>query len=130
VSDLNQIKEKIRRFFTGRYGLDELGKALIGISLILYVIGRFCGNSIIQYLSLIAFIVFFYRFMSRQKYERGEENCKYTRYIRSWKLKYEYRKTAKIYMCSKCGKMNRVPKGRGKVQITCPNCGHSIIRFT
>jgi DNA-directed RNA polymerase subunit RPC12/RpoP len=130
VADLNRIKEKIRGFFTGRYGLDELGKTLIGIMLILYVLGQFSGSRIIQYLSLIAFIVFFYRFMSRQKYERDEENCKYTRYLRSWKLKYEYRKTAKIYMCTKCGKMNRVPKGRGKVRITCPNCGNSIIRYT
>jgi DNA-directed RNA polymerase subunit RPC12/RpoP len=130
VADLNRLKEKIRGFFTGRYGLDELGKTLIGITLILYVIGQFGGSRIIQYLSLIAFIVFFYRFMSRQKYERDEENCKYTRYLRSWKLKYEYRKTAKIYMCTKCGKMNRVPKGRGKVRITCPNCGNSIIRYT
>jgi DNA-directed RNA polymerase subunit RPC12/RpoP len=130
VADLNRIKEKIRGFFTGRYGLDELGKTLIGITLILYVLGQFSESRIIQYLSLIAFIVFFYRFMSRQKYERGEENCKYTRYLRSWKLKYEYRKTAKIYMCTKCGKMNRVPKGRGKVRITCPNCGNSIIRYT
>jgi DNA-directed RNA polymerase subunit RPC12/RpoP len=130
VADLNRITEKIRGFFTGRYGLDELGKTLIGITLILYVLGQFSESRIIQYLSLIAFIVFFYRFMSRQKYERGEENCKYTRYLRSWKLKYEYRKTAKIYMCTKCGKMNRVPKGRGKVRITCPNCGNSIIRYT
>jgi DNA-directed RNA polymerase subunit RPC12/RpoP len=130
VADLNRLKEKIRGFFTGRYGLDELGKTLIGITLILYVIGQFSESRIIQYLSLIAFIVFFYRFMSRQKYERDEENCKYTRYLRSWKLKYEYRKTAKIYMCTKCGKMNRVPKGRGKVRITCPNCGNSIIRYT
>jgi predicted RNA-binding Zn-ribbon protein involved in translation (DUF1610 family) len=130
VADLNRLKEKIRGFFTGRNGLDELGKTLIGITLILYVIGQFSESRIIQYLSLIAFIVFFYRFMSRQKYERDEENCKYTRYLRSWKLKYEYRKTAKIYMCTKCGKMNRVPKGRGKVRITCPNCGNSIIRYT
>lgn len=127
---MNRITEKIRGFFTGRYGLDELGKTLIGITLILYVLGQFSESRIIQYLSLIAFIVFFYRFMSRQKYERDEENCKYTRYLRSWKLKYEYRKTAKIYMCTKCGKMNRVPKGRGKVRITCPNCGNSIIRYT
>ena len=130
MADLNRITEKIRGFFTGRYGLDELGKTLIGITLILYVLGQFSESRIIQYLSLIAFIVFFYRFMSRQKYERDEENCKYTRYLRSWKLKYEYRKTAKIYMCTKCGKMNRVPKGRGKVRITCPNCGNSIIRYT
>jgi DNA-directed RNA polymerase subunit RPC12/RpoP len=130
VFNLEQIKEKIRRFFNGRYGIDELGKALIWISLILCVIGGLLGNIIIQYLSLIAIIVFFYRFMSRQKFERSEENCKYTRYIRLWKLKYEYRKTAKIYMCPECGKMNRVPKGRGKIQITCPNCRHSIIRYT
>jgi DNA-directed RNA polymerase subunit RPC12/RpoP len=130
VDNLKKIKENIRKFFYGRYGMDELGKVLIWVSIIAYVSGRLLGNALLLLLSLVGAIVFLYRFLSRQIYDRSEENCKFTRYVKSWKLKYEYRKTARIYMCPRCGKMIRVPKGKGKIQITCPNCSHAIIRYT
>jgi DNA-directed RNA polymerase subunit RPC12/RpoP len=130
VIDLKWVKENIKKFFRGRYGIDELGKVLIWINLILYVLGMSLKNMILLFLSLVGTIVFFYRFFSRQTFERSEENCKFMQYTKSWKLKYEYRKTARIYMCPQCGKMLRVPKGKGKIQITCPNCSHSIIRYS
>jgi predicted RNA-binding Zn-ribbon protein involved in translation (DUF1610 family) len=127
---LKKIKEKIRKFFAGRYGLDDLGKLIVWVSLITYVLGRLFKNSVLLFISLIGAISFFFRFFSKEVYDRSDENCKYKRYIRSWKLKYEYRKTAKIYMCPQCGKMIRVPKGKGKLQITCPSCKHTITRYT
>jgi predicted RNA-binding Zn-ribbon protein involved in translation (DUF1610 family) len=127
---LKRINEKLRRFFAGRYGIDELGKVMVWVSIILYVTGVLTKSNIVMFLSIITAFVFFYRFYSRQIYDRREENLKFTRYVKSWKLKYEYRKTAKIYMCPQCGKMIRVPKGKGKIQITCRNCSRSIIRYT
>lgn len=127
---MKKIKDKIRRWFTGRYGIDDLGKLLLWVSIIFYVTGQLLGSMLCVSLSSVTAIMFCYRFLSRQIYERSEENLKYTRYVKSWKLKYQYRKTAKIYMCPQCGKMIRVPKGKGKIQITCPNCSHSIVRYT
>jgi DNA-directed RNA polymerase subunit RPC12/RpoP len=127
---MKKIKDKIRRWFTGRYGIDDLGKLLLWVSIIFYVSGQLLGSMLCVSLSSVTAIMFCYRFLSRQIYERSEENLKYTRYVKSWKLKYQYRKTAKIYMCPQCGKMIRVPKGKGKIQITCPNCSHSIVRYT
>lgn len=127
---MKSIKDNIRRFFDGRYGIDELGKVLAWTSIILYVLGKLLKNMTILFLSVVSGIAFFYRFLSRQTYDRSEENCKFMSYEKLWKLKYEHRKTAKIYMCSRCGKMIRVPKGKGKLQITCPNCSHTIIRYT
>jgi DNA-directed RNA polymerase subunit RPC12/RpoP len=127
---MKKIKDKIRRWFTGRYGIDDLGKLLLWVSIIFYVAGQLLGSMLCVSLSSVTAIMFCYRFLSRQIYERSEENLKYTRYVKSWKLKYQYRKTAKIYMCPQCGKMIRVPKGKGKIQITCPNCSHSIVRYT
>jgi DNA-directed RNA polymerase subunit RPC12/RpoP len=127
---MKKIKDKIRRWFTGRYGIDDLGKLLLWVSIIFYVTGQLLGSMLCVSLSSVTAIMFCYRFLSRQIYERSEENLKYTRYVKSWRLKYQYRKTAKIYMCPQCGKMIRVPKGKGKIQITCPNCSHSIVRYT
>jgi DNA-directed RNA polymerase subunit RPC12/RpoP len=127
---LKRMKENIRKFLTGRYGIDELGKVLLWVSLILYMFGVLFQNAGLLFLSLVSVIIFLYRYMSRQIYERRKENSQLMRYVKLWKMKYEYRKTAKIYMCSQCGKMIRVPKGKRKIQITCRNCGHTIIRYT
>lgn len=130
VAKLNWIKEKLRKFSEGRYGIDDLGKVLIWVSIIFYVLGRLADNVIVMFLAWFAVIAFFYRALSRQTYQRNEENCKFMQYIKSWKLKYQYRKTARIYMCPQCGKLIRVPKGKKKIQITCPGCSHTIIRYT
>jgi DNA-directed RNA polymerase subunit RPC12/RpoP len=127
---MKKIKDEIRRWFTGRYGIDDLGKLLLWASIIFYVAGQLLGSMLCVSLSSVTAIMFCYRFLSRRIYDRSEENLKFKRFVKSWKLKYEYRKTARIYMCPQCGKMIRVPKGKGKIRITCPNCSHSIVRYT
>jgi DNA-directed RNA polymerase subunit RPC12/RpoP len=130
VAWLKRIREKLRNFFIGRYGIDELEKALFGLYFILYFLGILLKNRVLLFISFAVVVVFFYRSLSRQIYARSEENSRFMRYIKLWKMKYEYRKTARIYLCPQCGKLIRVPKGKKKIQITCPNCGHSIIRYT
>ena len=39
-------------------------------------------------------------------------------------------KNHKIFQCGKCGQMIRVPKGKGKIAITCPNCKQEFIKRT
>jgi ATPase subunit of ABC transporter with duplicated ATPase domains len=38
------------------------------------------------------------------------------------------RKQFKYFTCPKCGKKVRVPKGRGKICITCPECNHEFVK--
>jgi DNA-directed RNA polymerase subunit RPC12/RpoP len=127
---MNWLQEKIRKLNEGRYGLDELGKVLIWSSLILYVLGRLLKSMPVLFLSFAGAVTFLYRFFSKQTFNRNEENCKFRRCVKLWKLKCENRKTSRIYMCPQCGQMIRVPKGKGKIQITCPNCKHTINRYS
>ena len=32
------------------------------------------------------------------------------------------------YMCPKCHQIVRVPKGRGKIEITCPSCRNKFVK--
>lgn len=34
------------------------------------------------------------------------------------------------FKCPKCGTVCRVPKGRGKIRITCPNCKEQFVKKT
>lgn len=66
--------------------------------------------------------------MSRQYWDRSEENRKYMRYVKLWQLKFENRKHSRIFMCKRCGKYIRVPKG--KIQVICTACGDKTIHYT
>ncbi len=127
---MKKLKEYINRLLQGRYGLDELGKMLIGLCLVLYILGIALQSEFIFLVSLVVLIFGLYRIFSRQHWDRSEENRKYMSYIKLWKLRYEHRKYSRIYMCKRCGKYIRVPKGKGKIQVTCTACGDKTIRRT
>ena len=40
------------------------------------------------------------------------------------------RETHKYFKCKKCKAVLRVPKGRGKIEITCPKCRAKVIKKT
>lgn len=118
------------KFFQGRYGIDELGKILISLSIVLQALGIVLKSSSVFILSLIVLLISLYRMLSRQHLDRGEENRIHMGYVRLWKLRYAYRKEARIYMCKRCGRYIRVPKGKGKILVTCKACGSKSIRHT
>lgn len=125
-----KISDKLNRILRGRYGMDELGKDLMIIGLLLYVMGGILRSGLIFSLSVIVIIFTLYRMMSRQHWDRREENRRYTAYTKLWKLKYENRKYSRIFMCKRCGRYIRVPKGKGKIQVTCTACGDKTIHRT
>lgn len=127
---MNQIKEKITRFLGGRYGIDDLGKTVFTVSIIAYVLGVLFQNSLLAFVAMVGLLIFFFRSLSGQHSDRREENRSYLSFVKLWQLRYENRKTSRIYMCKRCGRYIRVPKGKGKIQITCPGCGDRIIKNT
>lgn len=42
----------------------------------------------------------------------------------------EQKKIYKFYTCKSCGQKVRVPRGKGKIEITCPKCRTSFIKRT
>lgn len=127
---MDKLKEKIKRFFQGRYGIDELGKAIIIASAVIYLLGAVLKNSLLLCFAIAGMFYEIYRAMSRQSWNRGGENRIFDRYLKLWKLQYKERKTSRIYVCKNCGRMVRVPKGKGKIQVTCTVCGNKSIHWT
>lgn len=124
------MKDKFNRFFQNRYGMDELGKVLMVVCTIVYFIAAIAGSSLFATASMLGLFYEAYRMMSKRHFDRSEENKVYLKYKKLWKLRYDERKTSRIYICKSCGRFIRVPKGKGKIEITCPTCGHKIIKRT
>jgi len=121
--------EKIRRYMQGRYGMDELSKFLMAISIVMLLLATFTSNSIVNLVSFIIIGFVYVRMFSKNFYKCSIQNQKYlklrNKITGSWQNKashFKQRKTHNIYSCPECKQKVRIPKGKGKVKITCPKC--------
>lgn len=121
----------LKKFMYGRYGGDNLSKALLILSFIAIVIVGLLPKSV-SILIVIAYIPTFvciFRIFSRNIYKRQQENYKYLRIKNSVMIWYKQKlnrakdsKTHKYFTCPDCKQKLRVPRGKGKISVTCPKC--------
>lgn len=152
---MNNWRYKLFQFMQGRYGMDDFGRFLLILSMIAILASNFWFLRILYLPGLLLLAWAYFRIMSRNIYKRQQENQKYMalKYKffpggggkagmqqRSWgagtthntgyssaansNLSYNF------YRCKNCGQTVRVPKGKGTLKITCPNCGNSFIDRT
>lgn len=131
-----KFRDRIARFMYGRYGMDPLGRFLLIAALVLLVISMFLGsvaNLIFWVLGLAALVWCYARALSRKFDKRRAENNKYLRakaavmqWFSSVKTRWTQRKEYRFFRCPSCHALLRVPKGKGRIQLTCRKCG---IRF-
>ena len=131
------IRNFLQRFMTGRSGPDHLGVMLIVLSLVFYLLYAITGFALFIYVSYALLILALYRILSRNTARRRMENDRFIRYWWPVKTKVKRmftnmrnRKTHRFFSCPSCRNTLRVPKGKGKLQITCPKCGERFIRKT
>ena len=129
------MKEKFRQFMIGRYGTDGLNQFLSMASIVLLLLSLLTRFSLFTWLGLALLILCYYRSLSRNISKRTEENYQYytlkdriDRKFRSLKDQWANRKIYHYYRCPKCRQKLRVPRGRGRIQISCPRCGTQFIK--
>lgn len=127
---LLRLKWKIQQFMRGRNGVDELNRFLIYGMLVLYVLSVLFRSSILYYISFVILIYSFYRMLSKNLYVRREENRKFVTWLETFRIKMDQQKDYKIFKCKGCGRNIRVPRGKGKIEVTCPMCGKKTIHRT
>ena len=127
----------LRRFMAGRYGSDQLTMALIGLYAALYIIAQLIRWIPLAWIAVLLLVFVFYRMLSRNVTRRYEENQWFLRHWRpvsGWFHRLAQsvrdRKTHRYYKCPNCSSKLRVPKGKGKIQITCPVCRTEFVKKT
>lgn len=125
----------LKKFMYGRYGGDNLSRALLILSFALMIIAGFLPKSLssLVVIGYIPTVVCILRILSRNIYKRRQENYKYLKIENSvvgWfkqKLnRAKDSKTHKYFTCPDCKQKLRVPKGQGKISVTCPKCKKSF----
>ena len=128
------MKAWFQRFMSGRYGFDQLNGFLCILSLILVVLGAWLSG-FLYWLGLALLLWCYYRIFSRNIQKRYAENMKYLslqNQAKDWlarqKLRFDQRKVYRYFKCPHCRQSIRVPRGRGRISITCTKCGTSFIK--
>ena len=138
------MKEKIsrwlQRFFYGRRGPDEFGRFLCIAALVFMVLSWFFRGIVNSLFYTVGFVLLAYclfRLLSKNLYKRHQENIWYIkqkgavlRWFRSLKDRWQQRKEYRFFRCPSCRSLLRVPKGKGKLQLTCRKCGNRFERKT
>lgn len=131
------MRDRFIKFMYGRYGVDEFGKAMLWAAVILSVFGLilnliglgFFISFPCSIISTLLMIYIIYRAFSRNINKRVLENHKFLKrtakirtYFRFCKTRYNDRKQYSYVKCPNCKNYSRVPKGKGKIKITCRVC--------
>lgn len=137
------MKDRLRTFFYGRQGMDELSKALfwagLGSMALSVLAAVVLGGFLTRLFSLLGsfmIIMSFMRAFSRRLEQREAENNAYlafrakrSRSYAAFKDRRAQSRDYRFFKCPGCGTYLRVPKGKGKIHITC-KCGYTLYRKT
>lgn len=131
------MKQKLQQFMAGRYGVDQLSRVLMFLSLGILILSMFTKWTLFYFLAILLLGYVYFRMFSRNVQKRYQENQRFLnlRYRlvakkdarkRQWAQRDVYR----YFKCPNCKQRIRVPKGKGKICITCPKCRIEFIKKT
>ena len=130
-----RFRDKMANFMAGRYGSDQLNNALLLLGLGLIVVEWISRWRWVGIFVLALLILCYFRMFSRNIQARYAENQWFLRRwgpvsnrLRNMLARFRDRKTHRYFKCPQCKQRLRVPRGRGKINITCPHCHHQFIR--
>ncbi len=128
---------RLRAFLAGRYGPDQLTFAIIILAILFNLAARFVLYWPFTGVSALLYVIAVLRMFSRNYPARRSENARFMRIfyrIRGFffrmKARMESRRTYRFFKCPGCKNTLRVPKGRGRIRITCPKCGERFEKKT
>ena len=133
MNGLRNLGAKLRaglvRFMQGRYGTDKLNTWILIAGVAACILSMFFPVAQVKLaLMLVSYglmIWAIFRCFSRNTYKRYRENRRFLLLLDRFKDR-EHR----YFDCPKCRQSVRVPRGKGKIAITCPKCKEKFVRKT
>jgi ribosomal protein S27E len=138
----------LNRVMAGRHGGDAFSVAQLVLYGILLMLSSIFHNSLLLLLAVAVLIWCLWRMLSRNQQNRWKENAWFlgwwnpiwhgmrgisARFRREQDyatMKARDRSVYRYYKCPKCKNKLRVPKGKGKIAITCPVCHTEFVKRT
>jgi hypothetical protein len=125
------------RWMAGRYGYDELSAAVSVAALALLALSCVPKLRLLYFPAVLLCLWLLFRCFSRNLAKRQRERAAYLRFTGRIQARREVRrkawqerKTHRYYRCKQCRTVLRVPRGKGKIKISCPKCHCEITKKT
>ena len=125
----------------GRYGAqgaDQLSRATLIASLVFIVLSLFIRNAlgtVLDTLGIILIVYTYFRLFSKDIATRYDENRRFLNFTQNLTRKVDRKKTMvkqmkdyHIYTCPSCEQKIRIPRGKGRIEITCPKCRTKFVK--
>lgn len=132
---MNGLRQRMMRFMYGRYGNDQLSKLYLGLAIVCLIVNLFTDLAIFYVAGLLLLIYSIYRSFSKDISKMAAQNQKFLNWRYQRIVKYNntkkhlaQSKEYRFYKCPGCKQKVRVPRGRGKIAITCPKCHAEFIK--
>ncbi|MDO4567730.1 MAG: hypothetical protein Q4B99_02090 [Clostridia bacterium] len=126
------------------YGLDKLNWALLIAGGVFSIVALLCAGLsapalywVFFGLACVLLVFVCLRMFSRNTAKRRAECARFERLLAGIKrfiapdfASIEAHRQFKFYACPQCSQRLRVPRGKGKIRITCVRCGHKFVKRT
>ena len=140
----DKLRNGMARFMYGRNGADSLNWAIFGLYLFVLLLSMLVVPhtthvwvyTLLNALSFALALLYIFRAFSRNLDKRRAENARFLQWwtprrraLQGWNGRRRDREHCYI-KCKHCGAWLRLPRGKGKLQVTCPRCHTTTITRT
>ena len=127
------FQQKIIDWMRGRNGSDELSIVAVGLSFVILLINLFVRAWWMGVIALIPLAYACWRVSSTNIAARRAENHAFLvalgsagTFLKNPAAAVKEKREYHHFSCPSCGQRVRVPRGKGRIRITCPTCGEKF----
>lgn len=129
------MRRKFSQMMQGKYGNDELNRTLMVVSMGCLAVSLITKWNAFYMIGVILLICSYFRMFSRNFPKRTNENRIYKQMTNRLvsifakkKKRLSEKKKYRFFRCPSCHQEVRVPRGKGKISISCPKCRTQFIK--
>lgn len=122
-------QRKMMEWLQGRQGPDDLAVFSMNLAIVVVVVNLFARVSWLGWVALVLIVYSMFRIQSKNLGARARENEAFLKALgpaRPWvqnpRAAWAELRAYKHVKCASCKQRLRVPRGKGKLRVTCPRC--------
>lgn len=122
-------QRKLMEWLQGRQGPDDLAVFSMNLAIVVVVVNLFARVSWLGWVALVLIAYSMFRIQSKNLGARARENEAFLKALgpaRPWvqnpRAAWAELRAYKHVKCASCKQRVRVPRGKGKLRVTCPRC--------
>lgn len=126
---MNSLRNKLRSFLWGRYGIDQLYYGLLVLYVLLTVLRMIFDLEFLSFIAMVVLILAFLRVLSKNHGARQKENRVFLKLWAPVKTelvlvrdRFRDIKNARYRHCRHCRAILKLPVKKGGHTVVCPRC--------